>query len=203
VKPLVLIGASGHGKVVAEIAELVGYSAISFLDHAYPDKTMNGVWVVVGIPEDSLELSADNADVFVSIGNNATRDRLTTEFNLNNCPILCHPSSIISRYAEISGGTVFAAGSIVNAGSAIGRGVIVNTGASIDHDCILGDFVHVSPGARLSGNVKIGPRSWIGTGAVVREGIAIGADVIVGAGAAVVGDVDDGTTVLGVPAKPV
>ena len=93
------------------------------------------------------------------------------------------------------------AGVVVNPGATIGDGVILNTGCSIDHDCVLDECVHVSPGARLAGTVSVGQLSWIGIGASVKQSIHIGCNVRVGAGAAVVSDIGDDTTVVGVPAK--
>jgi len=202
-KNLLLIGASGHGKVVAEIAQINGYRNIVFLDGAYPKKTKIGRWEVVGQPEINSISGEKNSEFFISIGNNKIREQLSLEFNINDSPTLSHSDSIISSYAKIGQGTLTCAGSIINIGANVGRYVIVNTGASIDHDCEISDFVHISPGARLAGGVKVGARTWIGIGAVVRENVKIGKDVIVGAGAAVVDDVADGVTVLGVPAIPV
>lgn len=91
---------------------------------------------------------------------------------------------------------------MVNIGATIGLGGIINIESSVDHDCVLGNGVHICPGARLAGDVHVGDRSWIDIGAAVRQGIQIGSDVVVGAGAAVVNDVPDELTVVGVPARP-
>jgi len=201
-KHLLLIGASGHGKVVAETAELCDYSNIKFLDITYPKRTQNGLWSIVGEPKADIIEKTKNSDLFISIGNNRIREQVSDNLNLKNCPIIAHPSAVISRHAKIDQGSLLVAGSVINIDAEIGKFVIVNTGASIDHDCNIGDFVHISPGARLAGGVSIGVRTWIGIGAVVKENIKIGKDVIIGAGAAVVDDVPDGATVLGVPATP-
>ncbi|MBM1689161.1 acetyltransferase [Sulfitobacter geojensis] len=190
-----IIGAGGHGKVVADTAEALEYEGISFLDHDWPGRDTNGRWRIVGQPS---ELGGQR---FCAIGDNAVRARMFETLDLYDSPVLAHPSSMVSTSAQLGAGTFLAAGVVVNADARLGCGVILNTGCSVDHDCILGDFVHVSPGARLAGNVEIGANSWIGIGAVVREGVRIGRDVIVGAGAAVVEDVDDGVRVGGVPAK--
>lgn len=196
-KRLTIIGAGGHGKVVAETAEMDGYDDIVFRDDAYPEKQKNGPWLVVGR---SGEKGGDGP-VFLAIGQNRIRSRMWEDLLIEDSPVLQHPSAIFSKYAKVSAGSLVAAGSIVNAGVIVGKAVILNTGCSVDHDCRVADFVHISPGARLAGNVSIGARSWVGIGAVVREGITIGKDVTIAAGAVVIKDVPNGQTVSGVPAK--
>lgn len=194
-KNLCIIGAGGHGKVVADTAEALGYEEISFLDQAWPTRDIIGRWQIIGQPSDI------RGQRFCAIGDNSVRARVFNSLSLHDSLVLAHPSSVVSPSAQLGAGTYLAAGVVVNADVRVGCGVILNTGCSVDHDCILGDFVHVSPGARLAGNVEIGANSWIGIGAVVREGVRIGQDVIVGAGAAVVEDIQDGARVGGVPAK--
>lgn len=196
-KRLQLVGAGGHGRVVADTAHSAGWDEIVFLDDGYPSKQLNGQWPVVGHPQD---LRSNN--VFLCIGNNAAREAFWGKLSLSSSPVITHPSAIISSSAHLEDGVLAVASTVVQTGSLIGRGTILNTASSVDHDCNLGAFVHISPGARLAGGVSVGDRSWIGIGAVVRQGISIGSDVVVGAGAAVINDVDDGQTVVGVPACP-
>lgn len=202
-KSIVLVGAGGHGKVVAEIAELNGYTNISFLDNAYPDRLENGAWNICGRPEELNFYISNGFDYTISIGNNATRARMFFEMGEYKSPALIHPDAVVSRYAKIGSATVIAANAVVNPEAKIGSGVIVNTSCTIDHDCEISKFAHVSPGAHIAGGVKIGERSWIGIGASIREGVTIGCDVIVAAGACVVKNIPDGVTVAGVPAKQV
>lgn len=202
-KRIAILGASGHGKVVAEIAELQGWSDIHFFDDSWPGKTEIGPWPVVGDTE-SLLASADGYEgVFVAIGNNAIRLAKQTMLETSGMSLatLIHPTAVISRYSTIEAGTVLMANAVVNPFSYIGKACIINTAATIDHDCHLDAGVHISPGANLAGGVTVGECSWIGAGSAVRQLVQIGADVIVGAGAAVVSNIDSISTFVGVPAK--
>ncbi|MEM7519718.1 MAG: NeuD/PglB/VioB family sugar acetyltransferase [Pseudomonadota bacterium] len=190
-----IIGAGGHGKVVAETAQVSGFDDVAFLDAAWPNRTENGRWRVVGKPETGAY------SLFCAVGRNAVRSTIFDQFDLWDSPVLRHPSAVVSPSATLGGGVVVVAGAIVNADARLGHGVILNTGCSVDHDCTVSDFAHLSPGARLAGGVRVGARSWVGIGAVVREGVHVGADVTVGAGAVVVADIEDGATVVGVPAR--
>jgi sugar O-acyltransferase (sialic acid O-acetyltransferase NeuD family) len=199
---LFLLGAGGHGRVVADIAEALGWRDIAFLDDRWPELAGNLAWPVVGTCRDLASRLESGDAVLVAIGDN--RRRLEVHRALARqgiaVPALVHPSAVVSRHSSIGIGTVIMPGAVVNAGAAIGEASIVNTGASVDHDCRLGDGVHVSPGARLAGGVSVGEGSWIGIGAVVRERLRIGRDATIGAGAAAVTDIGDREVATGVPA---
>ncbi len=200
---LAILGASGHGKVLADTAECCGWQAIDFFDDAWPQIGSVSGWQVVGNTA-LLKSKLQSYDgVLVAIGNNQVRYNKLLELMEAGAmiPTMVHPAAIISRYATLEMGTVVFAGAIVNADARIGMGAILNTGCSVDHDCILGAGVHVSPGARLAGGVSVGDLSWIGIGASVRQLVRIGSQVTVGSGAAVVSDVCDLMTVAGVPAR--
>lgn len=203
-KSLAIVGASGHGLVVADTAEQCGWKMIHFYDDAWPAKDVNGVWAVRGSVSDLYDSSLDYDGVVVAIGSNAVRTQIQNQLHGLGATVISvkHPLAVISRYACIGEGCVVFAGAVVNAGAVIGNGVILNTSCSVDHDCVIGDFAHISPGARLAGNTTVGAGAWIGIGAAVRQGITIGCDVVVGANAAVVADVADGQCVVGVPARP-
>jgi len=203
VKRLAILGASGHGKVVADTAECCGWQIIEFFDDAWPSLKKNGVWPVVGGTTDLIDQLADFDGVLVAIGNNSVRHDKLVKLRRGGARLatLIHPAASVSRYAAIGEGSVVFAGAVVNAGARINPGAILNTCCSIDHDCLLGDAVHISPGARLAGGVQVGDLSWIGIGASVRQLIRIGQRVMVGAGSAVVGDIPDDVTMAGVPAK--
>lgn len=202
-RKLAILGASGHGKVVADTAECCGWQAVEFYDDAWPGLQHNGAWPVLGDTATLLERIDAVDAVVVAIGNNRVRQAKLLELQAAGARLcsLVHPAATLSRHAALGDGSVVFAGAVVNAGAQIGFGSILNTGCSIDHDCVLGVAVHVSPGARLAGGVTVGNFSWIGIGASVRQLIEIGAEVTVGAGAAVTADVRSGVTVVGVPAR--
>lgn len=200
---LAVLGASGHGKVVADIAEITGWEQIDFFDDAWPGLSENDAWPVVGDFPSLCRSFPDYTGVVVAIGNNAIRAEKTTALLEAGAPIvnLIHPHSSISRYADIGVGVVVMAGVVVNCGTKVDTGAILNTGCTVDHDCILSDFVHISPGAHLAGSVQVGTGSWIGIGASVCQCLSIGKGVTVGAGAVVVSTIPDGVTAVGVPAR--
>ncbi|NTU52896.1 MAG: acetyltransferase [Chlorobiaceae bacterium] len=200
---LFILGASGHGMVVAEAAISSGWDDVVFYDDAWPTISCIGPWQVIGNSQSIIEKYPISHSMIVAIGNNHTRLQKIKYFENKGFtfPVITHPSCIISRSARIGKGTVIIAGSIINALSDIGTGCIINTGATIDHHCILKDGVHVSPGAHLAGGVQIGEECWIGMGSCIKQGIIIGDRSIIGMGSVVIQDINSDVTVAGVPAK--
>jgi len=202
-KKLAILGAGGHGKVVADSAESIGWENIVFFDDAWPNLTIKGAWAVVGNTENLLDSLAQFDGVIVAVGCNQIRlhkQRLLVEHGANVVSII-HPRACISQYVGLGIGTVVMAGAVINVDSKLGDACIVNTGCTIDHDCLIGDAVHISPGANLAGGVVVGNESWIGIGSSIRQLIIIGEKAMVGAGAVVVDDVIAGCTVTGIPAS--
>lgn len=204
-KRLAILGASGHGAVVADAALLAGWGSIQFFDDRWPAIQAVGHWPVVGGTEALLRAGAAIDGVIVAIGANLVRLAKQETLRAGGLRVvtITHPAAVVSPLAEVGLGCVLFAGAVVNAFATIGAAGIINTGATVDHDCVLADGVHLSPGAHLGGTVRVGRASWIGIGAAVSHGISIGANTIVGAGAAVVDDLDDDLTVVGVPARPI
>lgn len=204
---LLVFGAGGHGKVVADAAQLAGYEVAGFID----DDPARAGQRFFGLPVLSFEVATRDQRgpgalcVAMAIGDNALRQRCMERVRAAGLelPVVRHPSAVIAPSARIGDGTLVAATAVVNADASVAEGVILNTGSVVEHDCTVGAFVHVSPNAALGGAVVIGDRSHLGLGAVILPGIRVGADVRVGAGAAVVRDVEDGVTVVGVPARAV
>lgn len=200
---LAILGASGHGKVVADAALATGYDSVVFFDDAYPGKSQIGIWAVYGTSMDLMASAKEFDGIIVGIGDNDVRWQKHAALRNagGSMAVVVHPRAWVSPYARLGAGTVVVAGAVINVDARLGEANIVNTGATVDHDCELQHAIHVSPGANLSGNVTVGSGSWIGVGACVRQGIQIGTSVIVGAGAVVVNDVADGLTVVGCPAR--
>ncbi len=202
-KQLALLGASGHGKVVADAALAVGWQVVVFFDDAWPGVSGNGHWPVLGGTAALLERLNEFDGVLVTIGNCAVRWQKQQALQAAGARLVTvvHPHACVSPFARLGAGTVVMGGAVVNVDAVVGEACIINTGATVDHDCTLAHAVHISPGAHLSGNVTVGACSWVGVGATVRQGIRIGAGVIVGAGTVVVQPVPDGLTVIGNPAR--
>lgn len=201
---LLIVGAGGHGKTVADAAECMGkWQEIAFADKKYPGMTVNGRWSLAGNQNDLRNLRQRFAQAVVAIGDSVIRLQLLDELKSHGfeLPVIRHPLSIVAADSELGEGIVILGGAIINTGARIGRGSIINTGASVDHDCALGEGVHICPGVRLAGEVTVGACSWIGIGAVVIQQRKIGKGATVGAGAVVIRDVPDHVTVAGVPAK--
>lgn len=204
-KRLAILGASGHGKVVADAALLVGWQSVDFFDDAWPRVSSIGPWPVVGTTADLISQAPQHEGAVVAIGDNATRLMKLDVLAAAGVELasIVHPAAVVSPFAKVGEGSAILAGAVLNAFAVLGRGCILNTCSSVDHDCELAEGVHVSPGVRLGGDVRVGRGTWIGLGASVKHGVCIGAGVLVGAGASVVNDVSDGLTVVGVPAKPI
>lgn len=202
-RKLAILGAGGHAKVVADTAECCGWGHIELFDDNWPETTAVAHWPIVGDTSSLLARLEEYEGVIVAIGRNDIRCSKQTMLSQAGALLvsLVHPDATLSRYATLGMGSVVFAGVVVNAGAVIGAGTILNTACSIDHDCRVDEYVHISPGARLAGSVGIGRLSWIGIGASIRQSLDIGVNVRVGAGAAVVNDVADNMTVMGVPAK--
>ena len=206
-RKVLLIGAGGHARVCVEAlldmgdAEIVG--AVSRDGSGVAGLGISPIW-----PESELAIATESSEAntfCVAIGDNATRRRFGTDLTESGHSLTqaISASAVVSRTAVLGAGVQLIAGSVVNAATTIGEGVIVNTNASVDHDCTIGDYVHIGPGAVLGGSVTVGDDVMIGLGARVLPGITIGAGAIVGAGAVVTRNVQAGSTVVGVPARPI
>ena len=201
-KKLILIGASGHGKVIADIAKRVGYAEIAFLDDG--ESVVHCAEYDVLGKSDSAKNYAD-CDFAVSIGNAQTRQKMIEKLESADLPIvtLIHPNAVVAEDAKIGKGTVIMAGAVVSPCVEIGRGCIINTCASVDHDCQIGNYVHVAVGAHVAGDVTVGDYTWIGAGSTVINDLTIVGKCMVGAGATVVKNIEEPGTYIGVPARKV
>ena len=188
---VIVIGASGHGRVIADIIMAAGDCLLGFLDDN-PD--IPGILGPV-----SKAMFFTDVSFVIGIGNAEIRKKIAS------MPLTwytaIHPSAVVSKNAMLGKGTVVMANAVINYGARIGEHCIINTDAVVEHDNIISDFAHVSVGAKLGGTVSVGRGTWIGIGAVIKNNINICSDCIIGAGSVVVKDIVKSGTYFGVPAK--
>lgn len=199
---LVVYGAGGHGKVVAEILTAAGHEVHGFIDD---DVRLAGS-LVVGVPVfrviDWLDSHA-GAPVALGIGDNHARERAADLAREHGCKLVIaiHPAAVIARSAKIGDGAVVMPAAVLNPDCEIGEGAIVNSGAIVEHDVRVGRYAHLSPNSALGGGAQIGDYSHIGMGATVLPLRRIGNNCVLGAGAVVIDDIADNLIAYGVPAK--
>lgn len=202
-KSILVIGAGGHGKVVADAVLVSGMRLIGFLDD---DQVRIGQSVlgysVLGASDRWVDF--EPAGLIMGIGSNPIRQQLQERIAVvasADWVKVVHPRAIIASSAQIGRGTFIAAGAVINPDTVVGQHTIINTGATVDHDCIIGDYVHIAPGAHLAGGVWVGDSALIGIGSVVLPGCRIGKNTVIGAGAVVVKDIPEGVVAKGIPAR--
>lgn len=203
---LFVYGASGHGKVIADI--LIARKDLSFAGFVDDRDELQGA-SVLGSPVCGdgcwLEHEVRKGRVAVALGvaDNSARQRLASKCLVWGAELttVVHPAASVSASARLGPGTVVMAQAVINPNAKIGSGVIVNTAAVIEHDVELGDFAHVSPNAAMGGASRLGVLSHLGIGAVVIHCVSVGAYTVVGAGAVVVRDIPDNVIAFGVPAR--
>ena len=202
---IVIYGAGGHAKVVADLVRLRTISIAGFVDDTNPHRRGEkfcGSLVFSDAQGVRQKHSDIDLDAVIAIGDCNARVRIAVELERQNFRllILIHPTAAVAGSARIGAGTVVMAGAIINADAVIGKNVIINTGAIVEHDCVIEEGAHICPGVRLGGGVNIGSQAWIGIGAIVKDRVHIGSASIVGAGSLVLKDVPDNATVYGSPA---
>lgn len=199
--PLVILGAGGHGRVVASAARAAGSVVRAFYDDdpRLWGRSVDGV-PVLG-PTEDLAAAPPSTPAVIAIGDNLTRARISARLDLD-WAIVRHPSSSVAPEATLGAGTVLSAGAVVQPGAVVGTHVILNVHAVVDHDAQVGDHAHLSA-AHLGARASAGVRVLLGLGSVVLPGVRIGDDAILGAGAVAVADVEPGVTAIGIPARPV
>lgn len=193
-KEVVIIGAGGHGRVIADIIKQSGDKVLGFLDDA---ETKN--LPMLGRVRDCVKYK--DKYVIIAIGNNEIRRRIAQQYLDLNYYTAIHPSAIISPDVKIGEGSCVMPLAVVNNAATIGEHSIINTHATVEHDCVIGDFVHICPGATLCGTVNVGDNTQIGAGTVVKNNINIAADCMIGVSAAVVKDIKKAGVYVGVPAR--
>ena len=202
-KRLVILGMSGHGKVVIEVARAMGcYTQMLCLDDNPSADTILTV-PVVGKIASFVQYVGPHTEFIVAIGNNEIREKFTIDIENagGTLATLIDPNAVVSSTSSVGAGSLIMPGSIVNACAQIGRSCIINTGATVDHDCHVEDFVHIAPGTNLAGQVSVGRCTMIGIGSCVIQCCEIGSHTMIGAGATVVNPIPSYVTAVGSPAK--
>ncbi len=195
---LIIIGAGGHGKVIADIALKNNYTDILFLDDAAQGHRMG--FPIAGTTASLEERNDGKTDFIIGIGNNKLRKEIALSHNLPWVTLI-HPAAQISYGVQLGAGTVVMAGAVINADSKIGKHCIINSCAVVEHDNFLADYVHISPNAALGGTVHLGECTHIGIGASVKNNIDICDFCTIGAGAVVITSLETPATYIGIPAK--
>jgi sugar O-acyltransferase (sialic acid O-acetyltransferase NeuD family) len=204
--PVVVYGASGHGKVVADVLLAGGVRVLGFVDDGYASRPASVLGLpVLGSFDALLSLVGGGTpcDVALGIGDNAARARVFERCATAGIRLRAaiHPRATVAQSAVISDGALVGAGAVVNPDAVVERGAIVNTHAVVEHDCRVGEFAHISPNATMGGASRVGAFAQLGTAAALLPLVHVGRGSIVGAGAVVVRPLPDGVVAVGVPAR--
>lgn len=200
IDPLLIMGAGGHAKVVAD-AVLAAGGEVPVVADENAERAGHVLFgsLVIQPAAQALQVSSE---FHVAVGSNAAREAITrrcVDAGLQPRSVM-HPGAGVSPFAAVGAGSFIAARAVVGPDATVGEGCIVNHGAVVDHDCRIGDFSHIAPNATLGGGVQIGRRVLIGAGATVLPNVRIGDDCIVGAGAVARGYLRPGGIYVGIPA---
>lgn len=207
-KPLVMLGAGGHAKVLLSLVQAAGLELLGVCD---PVLSSQGVdrWrgiVVLGGDEVLDALEPASVDLINGVGQlvgGMGRRKIFASLKEKgfHFPVLVHPTAWVDATAILQEGVQIMAGVVIQADVVIGSNSIINTLAGIDHDCCLGEDVHVAPGATLCGGVQVNDRAFIASGATVIQGLTVGQDAVVGAGAVLVRNLAARQVLLGPAAR--
>lgn len=194
-----IIGASGHGKVIADIIHKSGDKVIGFLDDDPAKKEVNQISVIGKIKD--IEQYKGDTYFIIGIGDNQIRKKIAERNSALNYYTAIHPTAVIGEGVRIGNGTAVMAGVVINVDANIGEHCIINTSAVIEHECVIGNYTHVSPQACLCGNVHVGEECHVGAGTTVINNQSIIRNTIIGAESVVVQNVNHSGTYAGIPLR--
>ena len=210
-RPVIIIGAGGHARVLLDTLLSASYSVIGLTD-IHPNKLLNPHLFfnipLLGPDETIFHYPPDTIYLINGLGmipgpNFHHRRQIYQQFKAcgYTFPAVVHPSAVLAANVDINDGVQIMAGSVIQTGAVIGENTIVNTRVTIDHDAVIGSHVHLAPGTTISGGVIIGCDTFVGAGSTIIQGINIAEHCIVGAGSVVNRNVPEGARVMGVPAR--
>ncbi len=191
-----IYGASGHGRVVADIAKRAGYRDTIFIDDGDNEFIEFDIF---------CKKYSYIKEIVLAIGDNRVRSKIFKKVEEAGFKVmtLIDPTATISQSVKIGRGVVVMPGAIINSDAYISKGVIINSGAVVEHDVAIGAYSHISPNVSLAGGVKVGEFVHVGIGSSVIQNIRIGDNVVVGAGSVVIKDIKDNIVVVGNPAHQI
>lgn len=200
-KGFFILGAGGHGAVIADLSQAAGLKVMGFIDASKAGGLHMELPIFASLDQVEAEQFA------VAIGDNFKRSQVVEQLRLRapqaEFPALIHPKASVAASATVGQGSVLMAGAVVGPKTSVGDFCIINHQASLDHDCILADYASLAPGAVTGGGVMIGNRSSISLAACIKHGVTIGSDTVVGANSYVNKDLGDGQLAYGSPVKAV
>ena len=186
-RTLLVLGAGGHGKAVAEAALLSGeWQRVCFLDDRWPQLEVACGIDVIGDLDSLLEPGLSVAGGIAAVGNNSLREAWVERIKAAGIEVvsIVHPRAWISPSAHIGQGVAVLAMAVIGTDARLGRGAIVNAGAVVDHDVCIGDFAHLGVGVNLAGGVHIGASAWLQAGCNAGYGVSVASGDVVAPGTA-------------------
>ncbi|WP_432734421.1 acetyltransferase [Maridesulfovibrio sp. FT414] len=203
-KKIIIMGAGGHGQVVADaLLQMQGAEPVAFLDEN-PDVVGTEVMDIPVPGGNSAINEVEHDGIVIALGSNSLRKKIFNELCSagENLFTVIHPSAVIAPNVKIGSGCMILAGAVINTGAEIKDNTIINTNATVEHHNIIGPHAHIAPGSTLGGQVEVGEESMVGIGSTVLPRLKIGKQAMLGGGSTAIKDVEDGMTVVGVPAIP-
>jgi sugar O-acyltransferase (sialic acid O-acetyltransferase NeuD family) len=197
-KPLLLLGAGGHAKVIVDAIESsTDAKILGVLDACASEREFLG-YPILGTDEELLKFSPREVDIFVSLGfiKSAKKRNELIDFAKSrgfSSPNIVSREAVVSKRAQLGEGNIIMPSAVVNAYAKIGNFCIINTSSIIEHDAAIGDGVHISTNAVINGGSCVGASSFIGSSAIIGNNIEVGASSVISAGEVVLKDVPEST----------